>query len=59
MLSEKLYTALNAGTPPDVALRDAKLSLIHSQSVFRKPFYRGLPALRRLIIELPPYFIAP
>jgi CHAT domain-containing protein len=39
MLADHLYTELTAGDPPDVALRAAKLSLIHSQSVFRKPLY--------------------
>jgi CHAT domain-containing protein len=38
-LMNQLYTGLNAGQPPDAALRAAKLSLIHSQSVYRKPLY--------------------
>jgi CHAT domain-containing protein len=38
---DQLYTELQAGKAPDSALRAAKLSLIHSQSVYRKPFYWG------------------
>jgi CHAT domain-containing protein len=36
---DQLYAGLQAGESPDVALRTAKLSLIHSPSVYRKPFY--------------------
>ena len=39
LLMDKLYSGLNAGDRPEVALRDAKLSLIHSESVYRKPLY--------------------
>jgi CHAT domain-containing protein len=39
VLMDKLYDELQAGKSPDVALRAAKLSLIHSPSVYRKPFY--------------------
>jgi CHAT domain-containing protein/Tfp pilus assembly protein PilF len=39
LLMDKLYTELQAGKTPDVALRAAKLSLIRSPSVYRKPFY--------------------
>jgi CHAT domain-containing protein len=39
LLMDKLYAELQAGKAPDVALHDAKLSLIHSSSVYRKPFY--------------------
>jgi CHAT domain-containing protein len=39
LLMDRLYAELQAGKRPDVALRDAKLSLIHSSSVYRKPFY--------------------
>jgi CHAT domain-containing protein len=39
LLMDQLYTELRAGKPPDVALRGAKLALIHSRSVYRKPFY--------------------
>jgi CHAT domain-containing protein len=38
-LMDRLYEELAAGHNPDVALRTAKLSLLHSGSVFRKPFY--------------------
>jgi len=38
-LMDQLYGELTRGTPPDAALRDAKLSLIHSGTVYRKPFY--------------------
>jgi CHAT domain-containing protein len=38
-LMDRLYTELAKGSSPDVALRAAKLSLLHSDSVFRKPLY--------------------
>ncbi len=41
-LMDSLYKELSQGKDPAAALRDAKLSLLHSQdpkSVFRKPFY--------------------
>jgi CHAT domain-containing protein len=41
-LMDSLYGALSQGKDPATALRDAKLSLLHSAdagSVFRKPFY--------------------
>jgi CHAT domain-containing protein len=41
LLMDRLYGELQAGAMPDVALRTAKLSLIHSPSVYRKPFYWG------------------
>ncbi|HEY2469407.1 MAG TPA: CHAT domain-containing protein [Terracidiphilus sp.] len=34
-----LYQGLERGMPPSAALRQAKLSLLHSHSEFRKPFY--------------------
>jgi CHAT domain-containing protein len=34
-----LYRGLQKGAPPSEALRQAKLSLLHSQSEYRKPFY--------------------
>ncbi len=37
-LMDELYTELEKGKTPDAALRDAKLSLLHS-SAYRKPFY--------------------
>jgi CHAT domain-containing protein len=39
LLMDRLYGELQAGATPDAALRTAKLSLIHSSSVYRKPFY--------------------
>ena len=39
LLMDRLYGELAAGSPPDAALRTAKLSLIHSQAVYRKPLY--------------------
>jgi CHAT domain-containing protein/outer membrane protein assembly factor BamD (BamD/ComL family) len=41
LLMDRLYTELNAGNRPDAALRTAKLSLIHSQGIYRKPLYWG------------------
>ena len=41
LLMDRLYGELQAGAMPDAALRTAKLSLIHSPSVYRKPFYWG------------------
>jgi len=41
LLMDKLYGELEAGHAPDVALREAKLSLIHSSAVYRKPLYWG------------------
>jgi CHAT domain-containing protein len=38
-LMDKFYEELNAGRSPDAALRAAKLSLLHSAGVYRKPFY--------------------
>jgi CHAT domain-containing protein len=38
-LMDQLYSEISKGTSPDAALRDAKLSLIHSGTVYRKPFY--------------------
>ena len=39
LLMDRLYGELSAGATPDAALRTAKLSLIHSSSVYRKPLY--------------------
>ena len=39
ILMDRLYGELAAGKAPDLALRAAKLSLIHSSGVYRKPFY--------------------
>jgi len=41
LLMDRLYGELEAGKAPDEALRTAKLALIHSSSVFRKPLYWG------------------
>jgi CHAT domain-containing protein/tetratricopeptide (TPR) repeat protein len=38
-LMESLYRGLETGQTPEVALRAAKLSMVHSQSKFRVPFY--------------------
>jgi CHAT domain-containing protein/tetratricopeptide (TPR) repeat protein len=38
-LMDALYQGLEAGQEPAVALRGAKLKLLHSQSRFRMPFY--------------------
>jgi CHAT domain-containing protein len=38
-LMDRLYGELAAGHSPDAALRAAKMSLLHSDSVFRKPVY--------------------
>lgn len=38
-LMDRLYAELAAGSAPDAALRTAKLSLIHSTGVYRKPLY--------------------
>lgn len=38
-LMDKLYQGLTTGDSPAVALRNAKLSLLHSQSRFSDPFY--------------------
>lgn len=41
LLMDRLYAGLEAGSAPDDALRAAKLSLIHSPAVYRKPLYWG------------------
>jgi CHAT domain-containing protein len=41
LLMDRLYAELEAGSSPDAALRAAKLSLIHSSGVYRKPLYWG------------------
>jgi len=38
-LMDSLYQGLEDGLPPSAALRQAKLSLLHSQGSFRKPFF--------------------
>ncbi len=39
MLMDRLYGELANGSRPDAALRTAKLAMIHSEGVFRKPLY--------------------
>jgi CHAT domain-containing protein len=41
LLMDRLYAELQAGSSPDAALRAAKLSLIDSPGVYRKPLYWG------------------
>ena len=38
-LMDELYMGIKAGQDPATALRNAKLSLVHSSGTFRKPFY--------------------
>ena len=38
-LMDEFYEELNRGASPDLALRKAKLSMLRSESAFRKPFY--------------------
>lgn len=38
-MMNNLYSEMSKGTPPDVALRDSKLAFIHSNTIYRKPFY--------------------
>jgi CHAT domain-containing protein len=38
-LMDSLYQGVEDGHTPAVALRAAKLSLLHSQTKFRRPFY--------------------
>ncbi len=38
-LMQHLYDGIAAGNPPDVSLRAAKLQMLHSRGVFRKPIY--------------------
>jgi CHAT domain-containing protein len=40
-LMQHLYNGIGAGDPPDVSLRAAKLDMLHSRGVFRKPIYWG------------------
>lgn len=39
LLMDRMYDQLSAGRPPEQALRDAKLSLLHSDTAYRKPYY--------------------
>jgi CHAT domain-containing protein len=38
-MMDQLYAEMTKGVAPDIALRDAKLALLHSNTIFRKPFY--------------------
>lgn len=38
-MMSNLYSEMSKGTAPDVALRDSKLAFIHSNTIYRKPFY--------------------
>ena len=38
-LMDHLYSEIGKGVPPDAALRNAKLALLHSGSIYRRPFY--------------------
>ncbi len=40
-LMDDMYAGLKAGREPAAALRDAKLKMLHSDSIYRKPFYWG------------------
>jgi CHAT domain-containing protein len=40
-LMDQMYAALQQGNTPDVAMREAKLSMLKSQGTFRKPRYWG------------------
>ena len=40
-LMQHLYNGIAAGNPPDASLRAAKLDMLHSRGVFRKPIYWG------------------
>jgi CHAT domain-containing protein len=46
-LMDHLYSEIGKGVPPDAALRDAKLALLHSGDVYRRPFYWALFELYR------------
>ena len=39
LLMDRLYREIQTGSRPDAALRAAKLTLIHSPTVYRKPLY--------------------
>ena len=40
-LMQHLYDGIAAGQPPDASLHAAKLEMLHSRGVFRKPIYWG------------------
>ncbi len=39
ILMDQLYGEISKGAPPEVALRDAQLSLLNSNTIYRRPFY--------------------
>ena len=41
LLMDQLYSELEAGKSPDEALRAAKLAMIHSSRIYRKPLFWG------------------
>jgi CHAT domain-containing protein/Tfp pilus assembly protein PilF len=41
LLMDRMYGELAAGRAPESALRSAKLALLHSGTVYRKPYYWG------------------
>jgi CHAT domain-containing protein/tetratricopeptide (TPR) repeat protein len=40
-MMDQMYAALQQGNSPEVAMREAKLAMLHSQGTFRKPRYWG------------------
>jgi CHAT domain-containing protein len=42
LMMDRFYAEIEAGRSPDEALRNAKLALLHSANVYRKPFYWGV-----------------
>jgi len=55
-LMDSLYRGLSQGKDPATALRDAKLSMLHSSSniLFQEALLLGpFPALRRVLTDLP------
>ena len=40
-LMDAMYAKLQQGRDPAVALRDAQLAMLHSDTVYRRPFYWG------------------
>jgi CHAT domain-containing protein len=40
-MMDQMYAAMQKGSTPDVAMREAKLALLNSPGTFRKPRYWG------------------
>ena len=38
-LMDQVYSEMHKGVPPETALRDAKLAFLHSDTIYRRPFY--------------------